>query len=208
MMCNYFLLQIFFLVRGITSVVGSTNRIYAAGSGSDMLSQPETVQEIIALSAKASPSVLYLGTASYDEPSSRERQTAAFVAASCSVATLDVAWLSPSIESMRAFFIDADLSLVSGGNTLFARDRWVSVGIDKLLHEAAANGTVLSGGSAGAIVWFDGGHSDSMSQPPIRIRQGLSLIQTCHKKGGRHGLIYVFQGWRWFLDCSARTTML
>jgi dipeptidase E len=40
---------------------------------------------------------------------------------------------------------------------------WRRLGIDKLLKAAYENGTVLSGISAGAICWFDSGHSDSMS---------------------------------------------
>ena len=57
---------------------------------------------------------------------------------------------------------DADIILVSGGNTLFAIDRWVKIGLAPLLKAAAARGAVLTGGSAGAICWFDSGHSDSM----------------------------------------------
>ena len=39
------------------------------------------------------------------------------------------------------------------------RDR---LGLDRLLRAAIDEGTVACGGSAGAICWFDGGHSDSM----------------------------------------------
>jgi len=45
---------------------------------------------------------------------------------------------------------------------LFAVDRWKRIGLDKCLREAMERGAVLTGGSAGAICWFDGGHSDSM----------------------------------------------
>ncbi len=62
---------------------------------------------------------------------------------------------------IREAFESADVILVSGGNTLFAIDRWKFLGIDKLLAEAAQRGCVLCGGSAGAICWFDAGHSDS-----------------------------------------------
>ena len=41
--------------------------------------------------------------------------------------------------------------------------RWRRLGVDKLLREAHARGTVLCGVSAGAICWFDSGHSDSLS---------------------------------------------
>jgi dipeptidase E len=50
---------------------------------------------------------------------------------------------------------------VSGGNTLFAVDTWNDIGLSDLLRTAANEGTVLCGGSAGAICWFSAGHSDS-----------------------------------------------
>lgn len=40
-------------------------------------------------------------------------------------------------------------------------DLWHRSGLSQLLLKAADRGAVLTGGSAGAICWFDGGHSDS-----------------------------------------------
>ena len=74
-----------------------------------------------------------------------------------------------SYEAMSALVRAADVLLVSGGNTLFAVDRWVKCRLHPLLHEAAARGAVLTGGSAGAICWFDGGHSDSADADSFRI---------------------------------------
>eukprot|EP00041_Stephanoeca_diplocostata_P031777 m.999207 g.999207 ORF g.999207 m.999207 type:complete len:236 (+) comp24026_c0_seq25:681-1388(+) len=51
--------------------------------------------------------------------------------------------------------------IVSGGNTLFAVDRWESCGLNGLLCDAMMRGAVLCGGSCGAMCWFDSGHSDS-----------------------------------------------
>ena len=42
-------------------------RVYAAGSGHDMFSLKQTAAEVIAMTGKATPIVLYLGTASYDD---------------------------------------------------------------------------------------------------------------------------------------------
>ena len=44
----------------------------------------------------------------------------------------------------------ADIILVSGGNTLYAVDRWTYLGLDELLRGAAHRGKVMAGGSAGA----------------------------------------------------------
>jgi len=62
---------------------------------------------------------------------------------------------------------------------------WRRLGVDKLLRRAYQKGTVLSGISAGAICWFESGHSDSMSffNPGswnyINVK-GLGLIQGIH----------------------------
>ncbi len=64
-------------------------------------------------------------------------------------------------EEMEEAVSSSDIVLVSGGNTLFAVDRWRYLKLDSLLNKALSNGTVLAGGSAGAIFVFDGGHSDS-----------------------------------------------
>jgi len=137
-------------------------KIYAGGSGEDMLSQPETAVEIIALSQKDRPSVLYLGTATYDSSDGFMKQTHQFSKRKCPVASLDVSKDVPNAKDIIKLFNHADIILVSGGNTLFAVDRWKQLGIDKLIKQALMRGKVLCGGSAGGIVWFDGGHSDSM----------------------------------------------
>jgi dipeptidase E len=159
-----------------TTILGAPQRkIYAAGSGQDMMSLPETVQEVIALSGKKNPRVLYLGTATYDEMAPQWNQTQAFIAAGCSVNSLAVAVRSPSIDQIRATFAAADIVLVSGGNTLFARDRWMKLGMVPVFQEALNNGTVMSGGSAGGIVWFDAGHSDSMQPESFKNPPGPFL---------------------------------
>lgn len=140
----------------------SSFKIYAAGSGLDMLSQPETVAEVIALSGKPAPHVLYLGTATYDDAGKQATQSQGFVTAGCTVTALQVAYRSPSASQLAAAFAGVDIVLVSGGNTLFAVDRWNKLGVADLIRQAGAAGAVLAGGSAGGIVWFDGGHSDSM----------------------------------------------
>jgi dipeptidase E len=67
---------------------------------------------------------------------------------------------SETAEARR--LIDAaDVILVSGGNTLFAVDTWQARDIPAMLRQASGRGAVMCGGSAGAICWFDGGHSDS-----------------------------------------------
>jgi len=141
---------------------GGHRRIVAAGAGRDGLDQPEICEAILELGGIGRPSVLYLGTATYDRPGPREGQTARLASLGCRIEELCVADSTPSFESMTEAVAGADVILASGGNTLFAVDRWRRIGLDRLLRDAMDRGAVLCGGSAGAVCWFDGGHSDSM----------------------------------------------
>ena len=92
----------------------------------------------------------------------------------------------PSRAQVRKKIGSADIIYVGGGNTLMMMRLWRRrLGVDKLLHLAYANGTVLCGVSAGSICWFDSGHSDSMSfyNPRkwkyINVR-GLGFIKGIH----------------------------
>ncbi|HSF30712.1 MAG TPA: Type 1 glutamine amidotransferase-like domain-containing protein, partial [Candidatus Tectomicrobia bacterium] len=141
--------------------VSDHRRIVAAGSGREGLAEPQIRDAIIHLSHKATPSVLYLGTATYDLAGPEAEQTGRFVEVGCAVTALKFASCTPSDEEMQERFEHTDVIIASGGNTLFAVDRWRRLGVDHLIRQALQRGAVLSGGSAGAISWFDGGHSDS-----------------------------------------------
>ena len=110
----------------------------------------------------ASVKVLYVGTATYDIETYEASQCRRFVEAGCGVTALRVTGgKEVTAGAMREAVEGADVVLVSGGNTLYAVQRWKAVGLDKLLAEAAGRGCVMTGGSAGAICWFTAGHSDS-----------------------------------------------
>lgn len=133
-----------------------------AGSGSDAFNDPRIVKAVLDLSEKSKPNVLYLGTACYDIPGWwKEKQTKRFIEAGCQIDTLEMANEIPSPEVMSQKVNKADIILVSGGNTLYAFDKFVESGLKTLLREAVDRGCIFAGGSAGAIIWFDSGHSDS-----------------------------------------------
>eukprot|EP00759_Apiculatamorpha_spiralis_P059098 PhF_6_TR9695/c0_g1_i1/m.14919 len=149
------------------------------GSGSDGLSKDIIANAILSLvptdrcsmsSSEMPPTVVYLGTATYDLPGPRSRQTSLLQAKGCTVIPLDVAYpkTTPPLNHIQSTMEGADIIIVSGGNTLYALRRWKECGIDVMLREACQRGCVLAGGSAGAICWFDGGHSDSMDPDTYR----------------------------------------
>jgi dipeptidase E len=112
--------------------------------------------------------LVYLGTASYDAEQAFINQTHAYSALpNCTVTRLNVsdrASTVPTEAEIRQTLGKADIILSSGGNTLYAVTRWKKLGIDKILHELvlSKHPPIFCGGSAGAIVWFEHGHSDSM----------------------------------------------
>mmetsp|Transcript_25580 Transcript_25580/g.41983 ORF Transcript_25580/g.41983 Transcript_25580/m.41983 type:complete len:461 (+) Transcript_25580:117-1499(+) len=148
------------------------------GSGSDAMNDTRITNAILNLVNKPpqETNVLYLGTATYDIEGFFIRQTQRFVEAGCHVEALKVAgvdttsadeqWLSSLSPQERIRYYEekidnADVLVVGGGNTLFALDRWRKLGLVPALRRAGERGAVLTGGSAGAICWFDGGHSNS-----------------------------------------------
>jgi dipeptidase E len=135
------------------------------GSGSEGLQQSEVAAQILQLTNKSASdvTVLYLGTATYDLPSPKYNQTVRFQEAGCIITEIIVVGKSCTDPSSYASLCgSADVIVVSGGNTLWAVDKWNSIGLVPHIIHAAKRGAVLTGGSAGAICWFDAGHSDSM----------------------------------------------
>lgn len=145
-------------------------KIVAAGKGG-ALYFPSIFSKVIELSGKDQPNVVYIGTASFDADKNYNRHSGEFKKIGCEVQRLDVSeqHTVPSHEEMRRLVVDwADVIVCSGGNTLHALLRWKDTGLDVLLKEAAQNGTVLCGGSAGAGCWFNSMHSDSLRPDNVK----------------------------------------
>ena len=143
-------------------------------------------REIIRLSNKKHPKLLFIPTASSDSElywSHVQEHFGKFLR--CQTDVLFLIKERPSREEVRRKVLSADIIYVGGGNTLQMMRIWRRLGVDKLLKVAYENGVVLSGISAGSICWFDSGHSDSMSfyNPRswkyINVR-GLGLIKGIH----------------------------
>jgi dipeptidase E len=143
-------------------------------------------REIIRLSGKKNPKVLFIPTASSDSERYWQRIPKYFGKfLKCKTDVLFLIKEKLSKAQIAAKIRWADIIYVGGGNTLLMMRVWRRLGVDKLLKSAYESGTVLSGISAGSICWFDSGHSDSMSfyNPRkwkyINVR-GLGLIKGIH----------------------------
>jgi dipeptidase E len=145
-------------------------RIVAAGRGRSMC-LPPILDAVLALipSKESEFRLVYLGTATYDKDEPFQAQTSAYQQLpNCRVIKLDVSEAVDTIlteSELRSTILSADVIMVSGGNTQYAINRWKTLKIDAMIQQAIETNNpspVLCGGSAGAICWFDCGHSDSM----------------------------------------------
>lgn len=142
-------------------------RIVAVGGGSIGFgaARPEVTpisREIIRLSGKKRPHLLFIPTASSDDKAYvRAVQSHFGRLLGCRVETLLLLGKPPAFSEIRRKVRRADILYVGGGNTLKMVLRWKFLGVDKLLVEAGKKGKVLCGPSAGAICWFRQGNSDS-----------------------------------------------
>ncbi len=161
--------------------------IVAIGGGSIRTGSTLAIdREIIRLSGKKNPTVLFLPTASSDS----EKYWQIFrdyygKKLGCRSDVLFLLKEKPSFSIISRKILSADIIYVGGGNTLKMMRRWRFLGVDTLLRKAWKQGTVLAGVSAGSICWFEYGHSDSLSfyNPKhweyIRVK-GLGFIKGTH----------------------------
>jgi dipeptidase E len=143
-------------------------------------------REIIRLSNKKNPRLLFIPTASSDSEIYWQQIQEYFGDfLKCKTDVLFLIKEKPSREQIRRKILSADIIYVGGGNTLQMMRIWRRLGVGKLLISAYKRGAVLAGVSAGSICWFESGHSDSMSfyNPRkwkyINVR-GLGLIKGIH----------------------------
>jgi dipeptidase E len=143
-------------------------------------------REIIRLSNQKNPKFLFIPTANSDSEIYWDRVQKYFGGfLKCDTDVLFLVKERLSFAEIRRKVESADIIYVGGGNTLMMMRLWRRLGVDKLLKSAYENGTVLAGISAGAICWFESGHSDSMSfyDPEdwqyINVK-GLGLIEGIH----------------------------
>ncbi len=119
-------------------------------------------REIVRLSSKKKPHLIFIPTASSDDKSYARMVQAHF--SSKFHCTVDVLYLhkqKPTFADIQTRIRKANIIYVGGGNTLMMMNRWKRLGVDKVLKEAHRQGKVLCGTSAGALCWFRQGNSDS-----------------------------------------------
>lgn len=166
-------------MKKIVAIGGGTNSFRVVGKKIETTSID---QEIIQLSGKQNPQVLFIPTAMSDAEEYIQAFVNYFGQLGCRVDSLLLIRESALYQEISKKIFSADIIYVGGGNTLMMMRLWRKFGIDVLLKQAYERGVVMSGVSAGAICWFELGNSDSrkFKNPEadyIKVR-GLGLVKA------------------------------
>jgi len=140
-------------------------------------------REIVRISGKKSPRLLFLPTASAgcdQYCSAIYRQFSKKLG--CKVDIMLLVNTDPERTRLRERILCADIIYVGEGNTLKMMKTWRRYGVDQALRDAMIRDVVLCGSSAGSIAWFSWGNSDSLKsqQEPNRLAKvkGLGFIDS------------------------------
>lgn len=149
-------------------------QIFAAGT--DIISDIPMHYYLLAQTGKRKPNVCLLPTPSGDRPEVIKEFFKAFNRHNCDADFLPLFF--NKVSNHREFLLEQDLIIVCGGHSKSAVGVWKEWGIDEILHEAYDNGTILAGGSAGSVPWFQSAISDSFGD--LRPMDFLNFLPYSH----------------------------
>lgn len=143
-------------------------------------------EEIIKLSGRKNPRLLFIPTASRDAVGYVDMVKNYFgKKLGCKVNSLMLLSEKYSKKQLEEKILKTDIIYVGGGNTLKLMKTWRKLRVDAIIKKAMEKGIVLSGLSAGSICWFRYGNSDSArfgknkKANMMRVR-GLNFIPALH----------------------------
>ena len=114
----------------------------------------EIDKEIVKLSGKENPKLLFIGTASSHSEEYFSVIKEIYTKLGCRVSNLDIINNNFNKEMLEEIVFDTDIIYVGGGNTRFMLEKWRECGLDNILKQAYEKNIVLSGLSAGSYCWF------------------------------------------------------
>ena len=129
---------------------------------------------VLEATGKARPRVCFVPTAAGDAAGYVDRFAEAFPEDLCERTWLSL--FSRKVDDLAAFLGEQDLVYVGGGNTVNLLAVWRAQGLDRVLPEVLAAGTIFCGVSAGALCWFERGITDSYSPDLKPLTNGLGLL--------------------------------
>jgi dipeptidase E len=88
----------------------------------------------------------------------------------------DLGLFDQRMQDLRGSVLDQDVVYVGGGNTASLLAVWRAHGVDAILADALAAGTVLCGVSAGMNCWFGASTTDSFGPTLGPLHDGLGFL--------------------------------
>lgn len=135
-------------------------RIVAIGGG-DLSSTEYLNKYAISIARANEPKLLFIGTASEDTEVYIHRIHEVFEKLSCEVRELSLTKVKYDNQQIDELLAWADIIYVGGGDTRSMMNVWKSYQLDRKLKDIYnEDSAVLMEISAGAICWFDFGHSE------------------------------------------------
>jgi peptidase E len=135
-------------------------QIVAAGDGMLDSENPFMDLYVLAQTGKKKPKIAMLPTASGDSQNLIKYFYSIFERYPCEPSHLSL--FNPHTADIRDYIMSQDVIFVSGGQSKSMLGVWKEWLLPDMLKAAYENGTVLSGGSAGSVCWFDECITDSI----------------------------------------------
>ena len=150
---------------------------------------------LLELTGKDRPRVCFVPTASGDAEGYSQRFESAF-AGRAETSVLSLFGHSPWGYPDTTTLLDQDVVYVGGGSTANLLAVWRLHGLPGTLADAAAQGVILAGISAGMNCWFEGSSTDSFG-PLAPLADGLGFISAtaCPHYLGEPGRREKYRGW-------------
>jgi dipeptidase E len=143
--------------------------------GGRQLFHPALTRYVFGLARRARPRVLFVPTASGDSEDYLLSFYRELAGVDCEPAHLEL--FQRSVDDVGALIAAQDVVMVGGGNTANMLAIWRLHGVDRALRDAYAQGTILTGWSAGCICWFEAGITDSFTPDLGPLRDGLGILK-------------------------------
>ncbi|MDO5018155.1 MAG: Type 1 glutamine amidotransferase-like domain-containing protein [Lagierella massiliensis] len=155
--------------------------IIAIGGGEVRKNETYAIDKfIVEQSEKEKPTLLFIPTASRDNPFYVDTIKRLYGDLGCEVDTLFLCSEDMTVETAKGKIENADIIYVGGGDTEFMMNKWREFQVDKFLIEAYKKDKVLSGLSAGSICWFIAGFDYEVSDAEKSLKypkiQGLGIV--------------------------------
>ena len=126
-------------------------------------------KEIVRLSNKENPKLLFIGTASRENPYYYKAIKNIYENLNCKVDNLELINKETDIKEIEEKILSSDIIYIGGGNTKFMFEKWKELGIDKIIIEAYNKGILMAGFSAGCYAYFNFNYE---------MLEGLNIINS------------------------------